>query len=385
MNAKGATYLMQLTPAGRSAVATLRVEGPGATEQLALHFRSASGLELADQPVSKILFGRWGSDEGEALVVVRRAADAWEIHCHGGPAAVEAIGSHLIAAGVEPRSWREWVEQRDHDPIRAAALIALAAARTERTALILLDQYQGALRRAIERVQTQIAAEEEVAARRTLETLLRCAPLGQHLTRPWRVVLAGRPNVGKSSLINALVGYRRAIVYDQPGTTRDVVTATTAIDGWPVELADTAGLRDTSEAIETAGIEQTRAGLSSADRVVLVFDAAQAWSGDDAALAAAWPAALPVHNKADLANGGDRARPGGIMTSAITGEGVDELIAAIGRQLVPEAIPAGAAVPFTEAQQAALEEAHAALVAGHPAAAHEVLRRLLGESRGTRS
>ena len=87
------------------------------------------------------------------------------------------------------------------------------------------------------------AADLQAAAARIREWLA-WEDFGLHLTRPWNVVLAGRPNVGKSSLINALLGYTRSIVFDQPGTTRDVVTAATAIDGWPIELSDTAGLRE---------------------------------------------------------------------------------------------------------------------------------------------
>ncbi len=87
-----------------------------------------------------------------------------------------------------------------------------------------------------------------------LDAVLRWTDLGTHLATPWRVVLAGAPNVGKSSLINALLGYGRAIVFDQPGTTRDVVTADAAIEGWPITLADTAGLHDASDATESAGI-----------------------------------------------------------------------------------------------------------------------------------
>ena len=89
----------------------------------------------------------------------------------------------------------------------------------------------------------------------------------------WRVVIAGPPNVGKSSLINAMAGYERAIVSPLPGTTRDVVTLTTAIDGWPVQLADTAGLRASDDELESAGVKLAGAALAAADLVILVCDA----------------------------------------------------------------------------------------------------------------
>src|SRR6185503_7750192 len=104
--------------------------------------------------------------------------------------------------------------------------------------------------------------------------LLALAEVGLHLTTPWRVVFAGPPNVGKSSLVNALLGYPRAIVYDQPGTTRDVLTASTAFDGWPFELRDTAGLRDgiSLDSVEVEGVARARAQIATADLVVFVHD-----------------------------------------------------------------------------------------------------------------
>ena len=122
----------------------------------------------------------------------------------------------------------------------------MADARTERTAAILLDQYHGALGRELEEIRQANDRGETSLARRRIDDLLARAELGRHLTRSWSVVLAGRPNVGKSSLLNALAGYDRAIVHPTPGTTRDAVTFATAIDGLPVELCDTAGLRSVS-------------------------------------------------------------------------------------------------------------------------------------------
>src|SRR5690606_38488713 len=105
---------------------------------------------------------------------------------------------------------------------------------------------------------------------------LRFKSVGLHLDRPWRVVLAGPPNVGKSSLINAILGYRRSITLDQPGTTRDVLEAQTVIDGWPVRLSDTAGIRDAVECeIESAGIELAHGELQTADLVLWIRDAAR--------------------------------------------------------------------------------------------------------------
>ena len=159
------------------------------------------------------------------------------------------------------------------DATTCAAQIALADAVTARTAAILLDQLNGALAAACRAAIAAISASDWPRATELVGQLLDHRDLGLHLTTPWRVVLAGPPNVGKSSLINALAGYERAIVSPVPGTTRDVVTLTTAIDGWPVELADTAGLRATDDELESAGVRLAEAALASADLVIVVRDA----------------------------------------------------------------------------------------------------------------
>src|SRR6185369_14624432 len=127
----------------------------------------------------------------------------------------------------------------------------LAHAPTLRTASILLDQLHGAFERGVTRILDLLATNPE-AAREPLRELARYAPIGRHLVEPWKVVVAGAPNVGKSSLVNALAGFQRAVVSDIAGTTRDVVSVPVAFDGWPVELTDTAGLRE-AEGLEAAG------------------------------------------------------------------------------------------------------------------------------------
>ena len=132
----------------------------------------------------------------------------------------------------------------------------------------LLDQYHGALESEIEAIRTllrELQPNIDAAASR-LETLLGRASIGLHLVRPWRVTIAGPPNVGKSSLLNALAGFERAIVFDQPGTTRDVLTVLTAIDGWPIELADTAGWRD-SERPDRDGRRRTSAASGGPSQI----------------------------------------------------------------------------------------------------------------------
>jgi tRNA modification GTPase len=341
-------YVIQLTPPGRGAVATLRIEGPGAVEAVQSRFRARNAQPLTSFPVDRLVVGHFGDDRGEEVVVCRHADSAVELHCHGGFAAAALIEQSLVAAGCRRLGWREWIAGQT-DRITADAWAALAEARTERTAAVLLDQYHGALRRALDEIQQAIDRGDINVAQRQIDTLRSRTKLGQHLTQPWRVVLAGRVNVGKSSLINALAGYGRAIVHSTPGTTRDAVTMTTAIDGWPVELCDTAGLRAGGNDIERAGIELAHQRLAHADLVILITDGSTPWSVEDQSLLDQWPGALLVHNKCDLPRApGDR--PTGIWISALREDGIKSLLDAIAARLVPDPPPAGTAVPFTAEQ-----------------------------------
>lgn len=356
-----------LTPRGRGAVAVVRVWGPSTTATIDRMFASGSGRSLESFPIDRIVFGHWhggatdATHAGEELVVCRRAVDDVEIHCHGGVASNAAIFAALETAGATIVPWTEWSAEQVGDQIRSEAETALAEARTLRTAGILLDQLAGALRRAGDQIIAALDRGDIVEARRLLDVLISRAPVRRHLTKPFQVVLAGRPNVGKSSLINALVGYERSIVFDKPGTTRDVVTAAAVFDGWPIELSDTAGLRDSTDLLERAGMNAARRRLLSADLVVLVFDATHAWTDEDDALCVENPTAIVVHNKIDCVTGPMAARPNGLEISAVTNRGIDELIATIASRLVPHPPQPGDGVPFTARQIALLERASASL------------------------
>ena len=377
------TYVVELTPVGRGAVAVVLVAGPDAVRAVDNHFTPAGKLSIPAAPVGRILFGRWRAS-GEELVVCRRAEDRVEVHCHGGVAAVRAVTDSLQAEGCSPVPWREWIRQDPAlvgDKITCDAQIALADAVTMRTAGILLDQLNGALSAAIREGLAAVAAENWPQAATLIGALLERHDVGLHLTTPWRVVLAGPPNVGKSSLINALAGYERAIVSPIPGTTRDVVTLTTAIEGWPVVLADTAGLRASDDELESAGVELAQSALASADLAILVCDA-MASEVDGAQWKSLPLRTIEVRNKIDLLSesGGvedDPARGSMIAVSALTGEGIAALAAAIGAALVPRPPAAGAAVPFTPAQYEVLVAAREAIERRHVATANEALLSLL--------
>lgn len=288
-----------------------------------------------------------GSDAArEEVVVCRTQRGQIEVSCHGGKAAVARIAADLAACGGVERNWREHLWDEEENVLKAEARIALAEALSERAGLILLDQYQGALSRAFARVADLLGQGECDQTLRELDELLATADIGLHLTRPWRVVLAGRPNAGKSSLMNALVGYERSIVYRERGTTRDVLSALTAFDGWPVELVDTAGIRAAESPIEQAGVARAEEQVATADLVLWTVAA-------DEPAADLPPSAgrvLRVRSKCDLMTEGRRSSAAGIATSAKTGLGVAELGQAIAVALVPRVPAPGEPLLFTARQ-----------------------------------
>lgn len=380
------------TPTGRGAVAVVRVEGDlSRLDDVAVPlFRAANGRSISQQEIRRIAFGRWGRSDTEEVVICRLSDDVLEIHCHGGDAAVRRILNDLKQSGVSEVNWQLQRVSRG-ESFEAECLTALSRATTLRTADILLEQSNGLLREAyqslvrndlLDRSVAEKTAEEtpfDPSVTSRLDSLLAWADFGLHLTRPWNVVLTGRPNVGKSSLINRLLGYERAIVFDQPGTTRDVVTGETAFDGWPVMLADTAGVRDTTEELEAAGIALARHRLSAADLRLLLIDLSEPPTDDDDRLLAEWPDALVVAHKCDQPDRWlDRLPPSALRVSSQSGEGVEQLQRRIVERLVPIEPAPGTAIPISERQIALLRQAHVATTTNNKPAYETAVNALLG-------
>ncbi len=378
------TRVAVLTPAGAGAIATVAVVGPAAWTAVAARFRPAGGKPLPDCPTAnRFWFGALGDGPGDEVVVAVKHAEPepWvEVHCHGGRRVVRWVVEQFRRDGCAEVPWQELTKPGGGRP-RACddrALDPLTRAPTLRTAAVLLDQYHGAFTRSVSGLLAALDRGDLPTAADDLARLSAFAPVGRHLVAPWAVAVAGPPNVGKSSLINALAGYQRSVVAPVAGTTRDVVTAAVALDGWPVQLADTAGLREAAAGLEAEGISRARGALADADLIVWVLDAADPSPVSPDAHSA--PLLLAV-NKTDLPPAWDLTRAaGGQPVSAATGAGIPGLAARIAELLVASPPPPGAAVPFTPELAALAEQAHRLLLSGETAAARATLARCLPDA-----
>jgi tRNA modification GTPase len=356
----------------RAAIATIELNGIDAARVMAKNFAAVSS-----RPIIKgaVRFGDWKAqnDEearnehltndtpSESVVVACTDADHWEIHCHGGEVAAHRILDDLVACGVTTVDQPTWLRRTSHDRLRQEALETLIRTVTQRTTAIAMDQVRGAMSNFVLASKQELLSGDARAARSVQERaieILRFASIGLHLTKPWSVVLAGAPNVGKSSLINALVGYQRSITLDQPGTTRDVLHADAVIDGWPIRLTDTAGIRAAfGDDIEREGIERAEATVRQADVVLWVRD--QTDSGPESAVLMnlAEHQVIEIINKSDLLPPGDlnESDPNRIYTSATLGTGIQELRQAIIGRLIPDLPLPGSPIPTCDRQVRGLQ------------------------------
>ena len=306
------------------------IHGPGAVQAVEGSFQPRGG-PVAAWPIGRIGLGRWRGDSSGGLapedVVALRTPGGFEIHCHGGLAASAAILADLEAAGVRivtPEAWADGLSG-------AAALPLFPRMGGPRAARILARQHAGVLEQAFAELESLDGEGDRGAAEALAQRLLAAGRIGTRLDRPWRVVVVGAVNAGKSSLVNALAGHARSIVSPEPGTTRDAVETALVLGGFEVTLVDTAG-SPTGDgrapgATETAGIARADAERRAADLVVRVVEAG----------AVPPPASdeLVVRSKGDRAPGAV-AGPGEVVTSSATGAGIDELARAIERRLLPE-------------------------------------------------
>ncbi|MBP3955088.1 50S ribosome-binding GTPase [Gemmata sp. G18] len=355
------TTVSLLTPPSAGAIATIEVRGARAWE-LARQLFKPAGKPLPEAPaVNRFWFGTLGNDEvvlavtappcgrGSSITSANEprsqgsgaTTTTIEIHCHGGRRVVRWVMEQFLTRGCLERA----------APPQNEGFDLLQRAPTLRTASILLDQLTGAFEREVRRIIALIetAPVEAQASLRQLAELGNT--VGRHLTEPWKVVIAGPPNVGKSSLINALAGYQRSVVSEVAGTTRDVVSVRVALEGWPVELIDTAGLRDAT-GLEAEGIARAHEALRTANRLVWVTDITDASARVPDLDLPTNGERIVVANKCDQPAAWDvTALPHfdgtvkAIPVSAKTGAGLPELITALIANFPSP--PGGAAVPYT--------------------------------------
>ena len=253
----------------------VRVWGTGAIDLVKEVFRPNGTAHLERSWPGRLRLGRIGAGLGDEVVaaVLETAIPAVELQCHGGTAAVSLVLEALERAGAQ-RCERWELAGFDYpggDRLAAQALDDLSRRRPCRPPRSCSTRSRVPCARRSLRL-ADLVETDALGGQAGLDALIGRGAIGLRLLSGWKVVIAGRPNVGKSRLLNALCGFHRAIVDGAPGTTRDVVAFQTALGGWPVELADTAGLRATANAIEQLGIERTRQELGAADLVLLVLD-----------------------------------------------------------------------------------------------------------------
>jgi tRNA modification GTPase len=334
------TRVAVLTPPGSAAVAVIAVRGPDAWPVIRELFRTNKGEQLSAPPTG-FAFGRLGDRAADEVILTSHSADSFEIHCHGGRLIIAWLLDLFRGRGITEVDSHELTKGLDHE-----AWNLLRHASTPRTAAILLDQAQGAYPNAMEEISRGDPEANTVRA-----FLRRNARVGRHLVEPWKVAIAGAPNAGKSSLLNALAGFSRSVVSPIPGTTRDAVSVSLAFEGWPVELVDTAGLREAPDALEREGVDRARAAVEGSDLVLWVVDATgplPASTGEVARnLGVTLERLLVVLNKTDLIAVPPDVLPEAVRVSALTGDGLFDLASRLAAALVPDPPQPGEPVPYT--------------------------------------
>ena len=352
--------------AGAGSVAIVRVSGPQA-EAIGRQLFQPAGQQNWES--HRVLYGHVndptnGDVVDEVLLLLMRAPRSFtretvvEFHGHGGLVAVQRLLDLVVAAGARRAlpgefSQRAFLNGR-LDLTRAEAISELVSARSRRAAELAMAGLDGGLQQRIDALRHQLLDqlcelearvdfEEDLPSldgaavctalkdvQQALDQLVLDGQQAQLLRDGLRVAIIGRPNVGKSSLLNALSGQERAIVTDLPGTTRDLLDYDLVLQGVPITLVDTAGIRSTADRVEQLGIERSRAALASADAVVLLYDLSSGWSPDDNELRNEVPDGTPllvVGNKSDL--GATAAATDGLAISARSGLGLAELSSAL--------------------------------------------------------
>ena len=356
------------TPIGEGGIAIIRVSGPRAFYVGELLFRAKSG-RVSEFPSHTLHFGtvfRNGEIIDQVMLGVMRAPrtytkeDTIEINCHGGVLTARKILALCLQSGArlaEPGEFtkRAFLNGR-LDLTQAEAVMDLIRAKSDRAHTAAVHELEGHLSRKIDQAREQLITilahieahidfpEEDIAPETRekllqqteavlafVQSLLETAREGKILRHGISVAIVGRPNVGKSSLMNALVGSDRSIVTPVPGTTRDTIEEAASISGIPFRLTDTAGIRKTNDAVEQIGVERSRKVLETSEIALIVLDSSEPFATADNELVnqIQGKKALLVLNKIDLPKRLELPRNvatlQSVSVSAITGEGLNAL------------------------------------------------------------
>ena len=330
------------TGAGVSAIGIVRVSGPLSVSLMDALFRPADGKAMSQHRDRQLVYGKLLDEKGRTLdlclCTLSRAPrsytgeDTAELQCHGSPVVLRSALEALFALGARQAAAGEFTKRAflngRMDLTQAEAVVDIIDAETPLAARNAASQLGGAISRRTEEVYQNLThicshyhavldyPDEDIppftlaeyaavldASIRSLEALLATFSRGQFLEKGVRTAILGRPNAGKSSLLNALLGFERAIVTDIPGTTRDTVEQTVTLGRHLVRLVDTAGIRDTEDVIEKIGVDRSVEAAKDCDAALFVVDDSRPLTDEDrramdAALEA--PEAIAVLNKQDL-------------------------------------------------------------------------------------
>lgn len=381
---------------GRGGVAVFRLSGPAAPEVL----RHLSGQDLPPpRKAVRVRLSHEGDqiDDGLALLFPAPQSftgeDVVELHVHGGRAVAAALSDALVALGLVPAEPGEFSKRAflngKMDLTRAEAIADLVDAETaaqRRQALrqldgglaALADGWRAELVRALALMEAVIDFSDEGVPESLVDGVVASvaaliADMDDHLVQGSRserlrdgihIAILGAPNAGKSSLLNRLAGREAAIVSAQAGTTRDIIEVHLDLHGWPVVLADTAGLRDAAEEIEAEGIRRALARAEAADLKLAVFDAGLLPDWDAPTRSMVDGDAIVVLNKGDVAAGTLPAELDGhpaVAVSARTGDGLDRLLAVLEAEVAARYAVTAAPALTRARHRAAVEECVAAL------------------------
>lgn len=377
-----------VSPHGVGGLAAVQLVGDGAIERACrfLHSRGGRRLEALPDDVLKLASWMDGDEHIDDVVVAasrRGAAESLLITTHGSVRVVERILICLQRAGVRVDRRLETSQIWDAlSPTESSVMSHLPRARTQRVAVWLTDQIVN-LPATVERIIRSLEGGQESDAMASMQVLERSFSSAQVLLNGAAVVIVGPPNVGKSTLANRLFDRPWSQESDQPGTTRDWVRQPLAINGIPIQLTDTAGLRQTDDPMEAQAIRQTHPLIRSADLQILVLDGSRA----DSRIQQQWmdelldPARLLVIlNKLDLGTRDSvlldvskTARRAPLLVSALGGEGLDELRSAISGFLMPPNGDPPLSCIWDDSQLACIQQA-LALAQADASQAAELLR-----------